>query len=171
MKILCTGNPNKPTLAKSIKKTFDNVDFASTSTGWDLRMWDQNSENYFRNNIKKYDVLINSSFICNGGQMKILNITFEEHINPIHVINIGSTTEYLGRKSSYGIISIDKRALKERSMQLNLQNETFKSTHLTLGGLNDGQPGHENWLNMDHIAETIDWILRRPFNVPLIGIE
>ena len=171
MRMLCTGNPDKPTVARSINKIFDNVDFACSSTGWDLRLWDEQRQNYFAEQIKQYDVFVNSSFICNGGQMQLLNSAYEHCTNKMHAFNIGSTLEYVSRQSKWAMVGIDKRALKDRSMMINLQSENFKSTHITPGGLNDGEPGHETWLDMDHIAETIDWILRRPFDVPHIGIE
>ena len=197
IKILCTGNPSEPTIAKSVKKIFNtinvdniictyktyNVDFASRTYGYDLRMYDKESENHFRHSLKKYNVLINASFIHNGGQMQILNTTYDEwqkgNIKNMHVFNIGSITEYTGRSSKFGMYGIDKRALKERSLQLVYMAKwkskeiggSFKSTHLTLGGLNDGKSGNENQLDMTYIAETIDWILRRPFDVPLISVE
>lgn len=171
MRMLCTGNPNKPTVARSIKKIFPYADFVSTSTGWDLRLWDAERLKLFTDKIKHYDVFVNSSFICNGGQIQLLNLAYENYIKKMHVFNIGSTLEYTTRESKWGMVGIEKRALRDRSMMLNCKEDNFKSTHITPGGLNDEQPGHENWLDMDHIAETIDWILRRPFDVPHIGIE
>lgn len=170
MRILCTGNPSKPTIARSVSKIFDNVDYACSTTGWDLRMWDAESETHFRNEIKNYDVLINASFICNGGQMKILNTTYEE-CDSMHVFNIGSTLEHLGVNNKYDILPIEKRSLRDRSLQLNNYRTNFKTTHITPAGLNDGQPGHENWLNMDYIAESIDWIIRRPYSITHITIQ
>ena len=50
MKILCSGNPLDITVAIGIDEVFDNVEFASRTTGYDLRFWDKGSEEHFRNN-------------------------------------------------------------------------------------------------------------------------
>lgn len=168
LKILCTGNPNHNTVARSVKKYFPTADFACRETGYDLRMWDKESEDFFKNNIINYNILINSSFISLGAQLKILNLTADLW-NTGHIINIGSTSEYSGRDSEFGMYSIDKKSLKERSMQLN--SNSLKTTHITAGGLNDGKPEHRNWLDIDNIALTIEWILKQPFSIPLIGVE
>jgi hypothetical protein len=168
LKILCTGNPSHNTVARSIKKYFPTADFASRHSGYDLRMWDTESENFFKNKIVNYDILINSSFISLGAQLKILNLTAEIWKFG-HVINIGSTSEFNGRDSEFGMYSVDKKSLRERSLQLN--NKNFKTTHIIAGGLNDGDPEHKDWLDIDHIAKTIKWILEQPFSVPIIGIE
>jgi hypothetical protein len=74
-KILCTGNPNDYTVARAVKQIFPNADFACRSTGYDLRMWNPTDEEYFKKNIVNYNILINSSFVSNGAQQKILEIT------------------------------------------------------------------------------------------------
>ena len=55
-KILCTGNPEHCTVARAIKEVFPEAHFASRATGYDLRMWEQNDEIFFCDNIKKYNV-------------------------------------------------------------------------------------------------------------------
>jgi len=168
-KILCTGNPLHHTVASGVKKIFPTADFACRSTNYDLRMWDQQSENHFRLNIKNYNVFINSSFISNGAQQKMLEIIREEWATG-HVINIGSTAEYEGRQSSLPpIYCIQKRALRDLSLSLNSTN--FKTTHMTIGGVNDGMQGHENWLAPLEIAEIIRFVIDSKLNIPIIGIE
>ena len=165
MKILCTGNPQHQTVASAVQKVFPDADFASRATNYDLRMWDEKSRQHFVENIAKYDILINSSFICNGGQMKILNETVEVWKQG-HIFNIGSTAEY---DSKYGQYHVDKQALRARSLQLN--GNRLKTTHIVASGLNDGEPGHETWIDLLSVAQTIQWILEQPFDVPLIGME
>lgn len=173
MKILCTGNPSDYTVASAVQRQFDNVDFASRATGFDLRFWDVGSEDHFRNAIKNYNVLINSSFICSGGQLALLECTHEVWSkNNIkgHIINIGSTAEWFGIDSMFETYSIQKRALRDRSLQLNTKNN-IKTSHIIAGGLNDGKAGHENWLPLDSVAEAIKWILNHPFSIPLLQIQ
>ena len=172
MKILCTGNPQDNTIASAVQKKIPNVDFASRTSGYDLRFWDAGSEDFFRDKIKNYTIFINSSFICNGGQMQLLEVTYDiwtkNQING-HIINIGSSAEWLGINSPFGSYSVQKRALRDRGLQLNTSR--IKVTHITVGGLNDGQPGHENWLDLEHVADAIAWVIAHPMNIPLLGIQ
>lgn len=167
-KILCTGNPNDYTVARAIKQIFPNADFACRSTGYDLRMWDPADEEHFKKNIVNYNVLINSSFVSNGAQQKILEITHGLWQSG-HVFNIGSTAEYEGRNSFLPHYSVQKRAL--RDMSLSMCSSKFKTTHLTVGGLNDNKPGNENNLDTIHVATAIKWILDNNTQIPIIGIE
>ena len=174
--ILCTGNPAHNTVASAIKRKYPNADFASRSNGYDLRFWAPSSEMYFIDRIKKYNILINSSFICNGGQLALLETThriWSENNIAGHIINIGSSAEYTGvdnKDLDFGSYSIQKRALRDRSLQLNNRNN-IKTTHITAGGLNDNKPGHESWLSLDILADTIAWILDNPADIPLLAIE
>lgn len=170
--ILCTGNPEDQTVASAVRKKFSNVDFASRATGYDLRFWDAGSKDFFCDNIKKYNVFINSSFICNDGQMQLLEVTHEiwtkNNING-HIINIGSSAEWLGINSPYGGYSVQKRALRDRGLQLD--SHRIKVTHITLGGLNDGKPGHENWLDLAYVADAILWVVNHPMRIPLLALQ
>jgi len=177
--ILCTGNPAHNTVASAVKRKFHPVDFASRTTGYDLRFWAPGSETYFRNNIKNYNVFINSSFICNGGQLSLLEATHQiwsENNIPGHIINIGSSAEYTGVNDNkvndidFGSYSIQKRALRDRSLQLNNRNN-IRTTHITAGGLNDGKPKHSTWLDLNILADTIAWILKNPADIPHLAIE
>ena len=99
-KILCTGNPNDYTIARAVKQVFPDADFASRATGYDLRMWEHSTEDFFKENIVKYNVLINSAFISNGAQQKILEITSSLWTTG-HIFNIGSSAEYEGQRNSF----------------------------------------------------------------------
>jgi len=167
-KILCTGNPNDFTIARAVKTVFPDADFASRATGYDLRMWDPKDEEHFRSQIVNYDVFINSAFICSGGQQRLLEITHSVWKQG-HVFNIGSTAEYQGRKSYNPLYSVQKRALRDLSQSL--ASKTFRTTHMTIGGLNDGKPEHSMWMEPIHVATAIKWILESEVHVPIIGLE
>lgn len=167
-RILCTGNPNDFTVARAVKQIFPTADFASRATGYDLRMWDLVDEDHFKKQIVNYNVLINSSFVSGGAQQKILEIT-RELWSEGHVFNIGSTAEYEGRNSFFPLYSVQKRSL--RDMSLSMCSQKFKTTHMTVGGLNDGKQEHADWLDPIEIANTIKWILDSKVNIPIIGIE
>ena len=173
MKMLCTGNPQHKTVASAVQKIWPDADFASRQSGFDLRFWDPGSESYFRERIRHYDTFINSSFICGGGQLALLEATVEEWKNQKKsgtIINIGSSAEFLGIDSRWEIYSIQKRALRERSLQLHGKN-SIKTVHLIAGGLDDGKPENKHNLDLDHVAETIKWILTQSFCTPMIYIE
>lgn len=170
--ILCTGNPRDNTIASALSKKFSVIDFACRTNGYDLRFWEPETEVFFREKIKNYTIFINSSFICNWAQIRLLEITYEEWSAAKikgHIINIGSTAEWLGINSPYGSYSIQKRALRDRSLQLD--NKLIKTTHITVGGLNDGKPGHENWLDLNHVADAIQWVIQQPIRIPLLAIQ
>ena len=167
-KILCTGNPIDYTIARAVKEIFPTADFASRATGYDLRMWEPADEEFFCNNIVKYNVLINSSFISSGAQLKILELT-KQKWKVGHVFYIGSTAEYEGRNSFFPKYSIEKRALRDTSLSLN--SRYFKTTHMTVGGLNDMKPGNETALEPIQVAKTIKLILDSNINIPIIGVE
>ena len=168
-KILCTGNPGDYTIARAIQKMFPDADFASRSTGYDLRFWNIKDEMHFRDKLTNYNVLINSSFISNGAQQKILEIT-RDCWDSGHIFNIGSIAENEGIISNLPMsYCVQKRALRDMSLSLN--SNKFRTTHIVAGGLNDGKLGHENWLHPDNVANVISWILSSNLNIPLIGIE
>ena len=177
--ILCTGNPNHLTIASAVAKKFPSAEFASRATGYDLTFASEGSETHFRNNIKNYNIFINSSLIRNGRQLALLEVTYEEWSkNNIagHIINIGSISEHMGTINImpmnlyWALYSVHKRALRDRSLQLNTKSN-IKTSHITAGGINDGKPGREQWLGVDVIADTIHWILNHPYNIPLIEIH
>lgn len=173
MKILCTGNPAHHTVASAVAKIWPQADFASRATGYDLRFWDPGSETYFRQQIRNYDVFINSSFICNGGQLALLETAAQEWIamgKHGKIVNIGSSAEWLGVDSHLGVYSVQKRALRDRSLQLHGRSG-LQTLHVVAGGLNDGKPENHSGLVLDHVAKTIKWALEQPFCVPLIYIE
>jgi hypothetical protein len=47
----------------------------------------------------------------------------------------------------------------------------FKTTHLTVGGLNDNKPENESYMDTIYVANAIKWILENDVNIPIIGIE
>lgn len=177
-KILCSGNPNNMTVARGIKQFFPTAEFASRNTGYDLRLWSIDDELHFKNKIIEYNVFINSSFISNGAQQKLLETTrnaWQSHNIVGYVINIGSTAEYEGRNTNLPYeYCVQKRALKELSLMYN--SNTFKTTHITIGGINDGQPGHENWISVYDIASIIKYVIdhnQQPTapHISIIGLD
>lgn len=174
--ILCSGNPNDQTVASAVRRLWPEASFASRATGYDLRFWTPGSEDFFRQNIVNYRVFINSSFICGNGQLQLLETAHQSWSDAgIHgyIINIGSTAEHMGineAKEVYATYSIQKRSLRDRSLQLNGKNN-IKTSHIIAGGLNDGKPENSQCLDLDHLASVIKWIIDAPYSMPLLQIE
>jgi|TARA_Y100000114_G_scaffold135190_1_gene135893 NADP-dependent 3-hydroxy acid dehydrogenase YdfG len=160
-KIVCTGNPNKNTIAKAVKAKWPASDFLHLSNGYDLRLWDDKRKHIFTNKIKDYDVFINASHISHMAQYDLLNAVESAWTTGL-IINIGSTAEH---DPSFGNYHVEKNALKIRSLQI---KGDVKSTHITVPGLNDLEPGHEDWMPLDHVADIIHSVLESPYHIQLI---
>lgn len=175
MKILCSGNPEHKTIANGVRGIYPDANFASRTTGYDLRFWEHESETYFRNQIVNYNVFINASYLCKWGQHQLLEITHEVWSkNRIrgHIINIGSSAELDGVRDDRGYrgpYSIQKSALKQLSIYYNKKNN-IKCTHLIVGGINDGKPGNASGIKPAEIANAIQYILENTLNIPLLSI-
>ena len=164
--ILCTGNPKKKTVAYAL-----GCDYASLSSGWDFT--DPITLERFRATILNYNVFVNSSYITSGVQLTLMNIVYQEWMRENikgHIITIGTTLEYSNDKSEY---ANNKRALKQRSLELNDQTgiSGVKSTYLILGGINNGELKNSDYVMTDHIASSILWVLSQDYRIPLLQLE
>jgi len=161
MKIFCTGNPVRKTIAYALGADLN----ASLSSGWDFTL--PATILQFKETIQQYTVFVNSAYIAPGIQETLMNECQSEwtKINTRgHIINIGTTLENTNDSSQY---AQSKRNLKHRSLQLS--DETgisgVKTTYIVLGGL--GADG----CNPGDVAQTIRCIVAQPFRVPLIQVE
>ena len=175
MKILCSGNPTHKTIASGVMQLYPDAHFASTSTGYDLRFWEHESETHFRQQIVNYDTFINASFLCKWGQHQLLEITHEvwaQHGIQGHIVNIGSSAELTGVRDDRGYpgnYSIQKSTLRDLSLYYNRKNK-IKCSHIILGGINDGLPGHEEWLAPLEIGRAIQYVLENTHDVPISSL-
>lgn len=166
-KILCTGNPDKLTLAKAIKEEMPETHFIHLSVGYDFKS--EEGFDKFRNIISQYNVFINSSRIDHGIQERLLRIT-REVWEQGHVFNIGSVLEndFFSWFSPEGAES----KVRLRQLSLDLCSETFKTTHIVTGGFTDTSPNSQYKMNPKNISKIIKWIMNeKDFYVPIIGIE
>lgn len=175
MKILCSGNPTHKTIASGVMQLYPDTHFASTSTGYDLRFWEHESETHFRQQIVNYNIFINASFLCKWGQHQLLEITHEvwtQHNIHGHIVNIGSSAELSGVRDDCGYpgnYSIQKSTLRDLSLYYNGKNK-IKCSHIIVGGINDGLPGHEDWIKPLEIARTIRYVLEHKHSVPITSL-
>jgi hypothetical protein len=173
MNILCSGNPNHITIASGVKKSFPLAKFASRATGYDFTTAE--SDNLFKKNIINYDVFINSSYIQSGVQLRLMEMTVCEWMQADvkgHIISIGTTAEWTSNEQYADYIE-SKKQLRLRSMQLNEDTGItgIKTTYIIVGGVNDGKPGNENYLNVSRISHAIGWVLQNPDRIALMQID
>lgn len=166
-KILCTGNPNKLTLAKAIKEILPETHFIHLSVGYDFKS--ESGFDKFTDIISEYNVFINSSRIDHGVQERLLRIT-RTVWDTGHVFNIGSVLEndFFSWFSPEGAAS----KIRLRQLSLDLSSAKFKTTHIVTGGFTDSSDDSKHKMNPVHIAKTIKWIMNEPdIHIPIIGIE
>lgn len=161
MKIFCTGNPVRKTIAYALRADLN----ASLSSGWNFTIPETIIQ--FRKSIQQYNVFVNSAYIAPGIQETLMNECQAEwtKINTRgHIINVGTTLENTNDNSQY---AQSKRNLKHRSLQLS--DETgisgVKTTYIVLGGL--GPDG----CDPEDISQVILWIVDQPFRIPVIQVE
>ena len=166
LKIICTGNPNKPGIPSAVFKLFPDTTFISISTGYDLVT--NAGQGKFKSIIKNYDVFINVAQLSNSSQETLLKIAHSSGMQG-HVFNIGSIAEYK-RWEWYDInYTNEKRKLRETS--LDLCSEFFKTTHIVVGGFQDSSNSHPDRMDPIEVVKIIKYILESPINIPIIGVE
>jgi hypothetical protein len=165
-KILCTGNPTHPGIARAVLSVFPEAEFVSRSYGYDLST--QLGLTKFKDKVQNFDVFINNAQVVPGTQETLLRIVNDVWTTG-HVFNIGSIAEYKKWEWFDPPYTEEKRRLKETSLDMCTAN--FKTTHMIVGGFQDQTPGHEHKLDPINIVNIIKWILECEFNVPVIGVE
>jgi NAD(P)-dependent dehydrogenase (short-subunit alcohol dehydrogenase family) len=164
MKIFCTGNPERKTIAWGLQQ-LGSVTTASVSTGWDFTSLD--TQKRLRETILDYTVFVNSAYINFDNQKQLTDIVhsmwMQENI-PGHIFNIGTTLENTDDNSVY---ANSKRQL--RSYSVKLSDETgitgVKVSYLVVGGVG------ENLVTPVQIANTILWISQQKIRIPLIQLD
>lgn len=164
-KILCTGNPHVPGIAKHIKEFFPETSFISRSNGYDLISSEGRLK--FKNIIKNYNVFINHSQLIPNGQVELLKIVHSSW-NAGHVINIGSIVEFDKWSWIDEESATEKCRLKELSLNLNTEN--FKTSYIIVGGLKSTD-GDNMRLDPQDVAKSIKWILENPICIPLMYVD
>tara|TARA_R110000782_G_C14660347_1_gene397777 strand:+ start:205 stop:699 length:495 start_codon:yes stop_codon:yes gene_type:complete len=161
MKIFCTGNPARKTIAYVLDPDM----CASLSTGWNF----ETSESIlqFNNTIQDYTVFVNSAFVATGVQQLLMNTCYNKWMQQDikgHIINIGTTLENTNDTSDY---TTSKQKLKCKSLRLSAKTgiSGIKTSYVILGGIGPGM------CDINHVGDTIKWIIEQPFRIPLIQIE
>jgi len=165
-KVLCTGNPDRVGISRSIATAFPEAMFISLSKGYNLSS--QEGQEKFRKLIKEYNVFINVSNLPDRAQEQLLKITREEWDSG-HVFNIGSIAEYKNWEWYDKKYTDEKRQLRETSLEL--CSERFKTTHIIAGGFQDYENDDPIRMDPKEIVKIIRYVLDSPINIPIVGIE
>lgn len=165
-RILCTGNPASPGLARQLVETFPNTDCLSLSTG--VNLLTPAGLDHFKSIILNYNVFVNISRIENRTQEILLRLAHTTGMQG-HVFNIGSIAEYKRWEWYDSEYTEEKRSLREASLEL--CSEQFKTTHIIVGGFQDYEDDHIDRMDPKEIVDMIKYILHSPINIPIVGIE
>jgi hypothetical protein len=172
MKVLCTGNVNKRTIAWAASTYWPHADTISLSAGYDF-LSNEGLEK-FQSIIAKYNIFINSSYIAPGVQSTLLDLTVQKwmefDVNG-HIFNLGTTLEWSDITSDEYTTS--KLGLRKKSLEYN--NETgitgVKSTYLMLGGVDNGQPEHKDFVPPGTVIKMIDYIIAFPGRIGFVQLD
>lgn len=156
--VLCTGNPEKNTIASGIKEIWPNTTFIYKSSGYDLYHMPSTTKEKLVTNIKKHNIIVNASYVGYNVQLNFLNFVANE-LKYGHVFNIGSTHEYdnLGNEE----YKESKLNLRNRSLEIN--NYRLNTTHLMLGSI--------DLITPLKIAKMIKWITEQDVKFPILCID
>lgn len=171
--ILCSGNPNKVSIAQAMSEIYPDTCFMCRSTGYDVTS--VHGLEFFLKNITEHSVFINSSYIAPGVQLNLLDMACKawmEHDIKGHVISIGTTEEW-NPDTQHQEYKQSKTQLRLRSLELNEQTGItgVKTTYIILGGLDTGNQDSIGYPTTASVAQAIDWVLKYPNRVPLLQIE
>jgi hypothetical protein len=164
-KVLCTGNPNNRGISSAAKKWFSDIDFISKSKGFDFTSGQGIIK--LKNILKNYNVIINSSYICAGVQIKILETANEVDFKG-HIFSIGSMAEFDHLSHFRPDYSIEKQELRRRSTEL--MSKSFRATHVIVSGFQDNGNSSNHKMDAIQIMKTIQWVLDCEMLVPIISI-
>jgi NADP-dependent 3-hydroxy acid dehydrogenase YdfG len=176
MKILVTGNPNKD-LAKELLAIYPTAVFVSRETGIDLTTSDGHRK--LANMSVEFDVFINSSALWKFNQTVLLDSIYKKCLevkHPLHIINIGSTTDRVKNGKPW-LYNAEKKALRDYSNTLALGgvwgDDLPKVSYISFGTLSNNQEKHptRKCINIQVAAEYIKWIIDQPRHIAINEIS
>lgn len=175
-KILISGNKYEGVSA-SIGRLFDNITFASRSTGYELT--NSNDQKRFAELALEHDVVIICAALWKFNQTVLLDVVAKRCVDARHqphIICIGSTTDRV-KKGGAWLYNAEKKALRDYCNTHGINgvwgNRSPKITLISFGTLSNNQDKHPDrkTLNIDEAAEYIKWIIEQPDSVSINEIS
>jgi hypothetical protein len=174
MRILCTGNPDKKTIAWAVREKWPHAQTISLSKGHDLCMQKEQDIQKFKEKILSCNIFINASYINEQAQSTMLELAVQEWMAKDikgHVFTIGTTLEWdTSNNSTY-----KNSKIKLRDLSLYYNNQTgltgVKSTYIILGGVKTTQSESQDAVDPNTVADIIEWISSQSERIGLIQID
>ena len=171
MKIFCTGNINKHTIAYGLTNLYPQTMSASLTSGWDFTK--SSTIERLKIEILNYNIFVNSAFINKDMQLLLTDVVYKQWMQENirgHIFNIGTTLENTQDQSEYACA---KRELRKYSLKLS--DETgitgVKVSYVCIGGVDNGTPQTQDHVKPHEIATTIQWVATQKYRIPLIQID
>jgi NAD(P)-dependent dehydrogenase (short-subunit alcohol dehydrogenase family) len=171
MKIFCTGNPERKTIAYGLTNLYPRTMSASLTSGWDFTQ--TSTIERLKNEILNYDIFVNSAYVNKDIQLILTDVVYKQWIQENirgHIFNIGTTLENTQDQSEY---ARTKRGLRKYSIKLS--DETgitgIKVSYVCIGGVDNGTPETQGYVKTYEIAKTIEWIAMQKYRIPLIQLD
>jgi len=157
--VLCTGNPERESIANGVKQLYPDATFIHKSNDYNLKDMTIEELQKVKDVMSKHNCFINASYIDKGVQTELLNLYFES-VKMGEVFNIGSTHEYDGLSKDQDYVA-SKTELRAKSLELN--NFRINTTHIILG--------HKETITPIRIAQLIKWITEQEMKYPILGFD
>ena len=166
-KMLISGNKFTGVSA-SIGKLFDNVTYASRTTGYDLT--NSVDQKRFAELALEHDTVILCAALWKFNQTVLLDVvakTCVEHNHRPHIICIGSTTDRV-KKGGAWLYNAEKKALRDYCNTHGINgvwgSKSPKITLVSFGTLSNNAEKHPDrkTLNIDEAASYIKWVIDQP---------
>lgn len=176
MKILISGN-DEFGLSAAIGKLFDNVEYASRKTGYDLCK--EEGRHSFAERAIEADVVIICAALYQFHQTVLLEAVskkLREHKKAPHIIVIGSTTDRVKNGKPW-LYNAEKKALRDFSNTLAIGGvwtcEFPKVSYISFGTLSNNQHKHPDrkCLDIDEAASYVKWVIDAPGHVGINEIS
>jgi NAD(P)-dependent dehydrogenase (short-subunit alcohol dehydrogenase family) len=171
MKIFCTGNINKHTIAYGLTNLYPKTMSASLTSGWDFTK--PGTIERLKIEILNYNIFVNSAYINKDTQLLLADVVYKQWMQENirgHIFNIGTTLENTQDQSEYAGA---KRELRKYSLKLS--DETgitgVKVSYVCLGGVDNGTRQTQDYVKTYEIAKTIEWIAMQKYRIPLIQLD
>lgn len=171
MKIFCTGNINKHTIAYGLTNLYPQTTSASLTSGWDFTKPDTIER--LKIEILNYKIFVNSAYINKDVQLLLTDVVYKQWMQENirgHIFNIGTTLENTEDQSEYAYA---KTALRQYSMKLSDESgiSGVKVSYLCIGGVDNGTTQTQGYVKTYEIATTIEWVAKQKYRIPLIQID
>lgn len=165
--IICSGNPEFG-VASEMAKRWPQATFVSR-TDWGYDLTQDGYRQKLAEKALKHDVFINCAALWRFNQTLVLETVYKmalKNNHPLHIINIGSTTDRATKGSDW-IYQQEKKALRSTSNAMGLKSIWSggpKVSYVTFGTLENNQHKHPDRkvMTLAEAVDCIEYVLQAP---------